>query len=65
MIVCTDKDEKFNIYKNKVKSRKVLFHIKDIFNDWWDDYKFKFKDRNRRPIIDKIVENFYYVNLFF
>ena len=58
MIVCTDKDELFNIYKSKVKSRKVLFHIKDIFNDWWDDYKIKFKDRNRRPIIDKVVDKF-------
>ena len=58
MIVCTDKDVKFNIYKNKVKNRKVLFHIKDIFNDWWDDYKIKFKDRKRRPIIDKVVDKF-------
>ena len=58
MIVCTGKDKEFNLYKDKVKDRKVNFHIKDIFNDHWDDYKVKFAHRKRRPIIDKVVNKF-------
>ena len=37
MIVCTEKDNDFILYKEKVKNRKVLFHIKDIFKDHWDN----------------------------
>lgn len=56
MIVCTSLDKDFDNYKDKVKNRKVLFHIKDIIKDWWDDYKIKFKDRKRCPIIDKVID---------
>ena len=59
MIICTEKDENFNLYKDKVKNRKVSFHIKDIFKDHWKNYKDKFKDRKRRPIIDKVVDKFF------
>ena len=58
MIVCTEKDKDFEIYKEKVNTRKVIFHIKDIFNDHWDNYKSKFANRKRRPIIDKVIDNF-------
>lgn len=58
MIVCTEKDNDFILYKEKVKNRKVLFHIKDIFKDHWDNYKIKFADRKRRPIIDKVISKF-------
>ena len=37
MIVCTEKDNDFEIYKEQVKNKKVLFHIKDIFKDHWDN----------------------------
>ena len=58
MIICTEKDVKFNFYKDKVKSRKILFHIKDIFKDHWNNYKIKFIHRKRRPIIDKVIDKF-------
>ena len=58
MIVCTEKDKNFELYKNKVNTKKVLFHIKDIFNDHWENYKIKFANRKRRPIIDKVINKF-------
>lgn len=58
MIVCTEKDESFNLYSDKVNCRKVNFHIKDIFKEHWEDYKIKFSNRKRRPIIDKVVSKF-------
>lgn len=33
MIVCTGNDKDFDLYKDKINNRKVLFHIKDIFHD--------------------------------
>ena len=58
MIVYTEKDKEFEIYKEKVNTRKVIFHIKDIFHDHWDNYKVRFSNRKRRPIIDKVIDNF-------
>ena len=58
MIVCTGNDKEFALYKDKVNDRKVKFHIKNIFNDHWDDYKIKFSNRNRRPVIDKVIDKF-------
>lgn len=55
MIVCTGNDKEFDLYKDKVNNRKVKFHIKDIFRDHWENYKIKFADRKRRPIIDKVT----------
>lgn len=58
MIICTEFDKEFDNYKSDVKNRKVRFHIKQIFKDHWDDYKIKFAYRNRRPIIDKVIDRF-------
>lgn len=58
MIICTELDKEFDKFKDKVKNRKVRFHIKDIFNDHWENYKIKFSNRNRRPIIDKVIDKF-------
>ena len=58
MIICTEKDDNYYLYKDTVKERKVKFHIKDIFIDHWDNYKSKFAHRKRRPIIDKVVNKF-------
>lgn len=58
MIVCTELDKDFDYYKEDVKIRKIRFHIKDIFMDHWNDYKIKFANRNRRPIIDKVIDKF-------
>ena len=65
MIVCTEKDNDFEIYKEQVKNKKVLFHIKDIFKDHWDNYKIKFANRKRRPIIDKVINNFIIIPMVF
>ena len=58
MIVCTALDKEFNNYKDIVNNRAIRFHIKDIFKEHWDDYKIKFSNRNRRPIIDKVIDKF-------
>lgn len=58
MIVCTGNDKEFDLYKDKINNRKVLFHIKDIFNDHWLNYKSIFAHRHRRPIIDKTIDKF-------
>lgn len=58
MIVCTGNDKEFELYKDNVNDKKVKFHIKNIFSDHWNDYKIKFSHRNRRPIIDKVVDKF-------
>ena len=41
-IICTQDDELFNEYKEKVSNRRVLFHIKDIFIDHWNNFLNKF-----------------------
>ena len=38
MIICTENDKNFNIYKDKVKNRKVIFTIKQIFEDHWNNF---------------------------
>ncbi|MGN0973250.1 MAG: transposase [Bacilli bacterium] len=38
MIICTENDKNFNIYKDKVKKRKVVFTIKQIFEDHWNNF---------------------------
>lgn len=58
MIICTQKDKDFYLYKDKVNDHKVYFHIKDIFLDHWNNYLFKFAHRKRRPIIDKTINKF-------
>ena len=58
MIVCTSNDKDFAYYKDSINNRKVLFFIKDIFKDHWEDYKIKFSNRKRRPIIDKVIDKF-------
>lgn len=58
MIICTGNDNDFIKYKDKIKNRKVIFHIKDIFLDHWKNYKIKFAHRKRRPIIDKTIDKF-------
>ena len=42
-IICTEDDNDFILYKDKVKDRKVRFKIKDIFKDHWDNFINKYK----------------------
>lgn len=58
MIICTEKDSDFYLYKDNIKKRKVLFSIKSIFIDYWEKYKVKFSNRKRRPIIDNVINKF-------
>ena len=54
MIICTENDEKFNIYKDRINNRKVIFTIKQIFNDNWNKFLF---DNPNIKICDIIYYN--------
>ena len=51
MIVCTEKDKEFEKYKDKVKNRKVIFTIKEIFEDWWNKFLESFPNLNIRDVV--------------
>ena len=54
-IICTQDDELFNEYKDKVSNRKVIFHIKDIFIDHWNNFLNKFPNFNiRQTVFDNV-----------
>ena len=38
MIICTENDKEFIKYESKVKNRKTIFTIKQIFKDWWNKF---------------------------
>lgn len=50
-IICTEDDKLFDEYKEKVFNRKVLFHIKDIFNEHWNDFLNEFPNLNIRETV--------------
>lgn len=58
MIICTQKDDLFSLYKDRVYDKSVRFHIKDIFIDWWDKYKFSHPHVKRRDIVDIVINKF-------
>lgn len=51
MILCTENDKDFIKYKDKVKNRKVIFTIKQIFQDWWNKFLNAYPNLNIRPIV--------------
>lgn len=54
-VICTQDDELFNEYKEKVSNRKVIFHIKDIFIDHWNNFLNKFPNFNiRQTVFDNV-----------
>ena len=54
-ILCTEDDELFQKYKDKVSIKKVLFHIKDIFKDHWNNFLNKYDYFNiRETVFDNI-----------
>ena len=54
-ILCTEDDELFQKYKDKVSIKKVLFHIKDIFIDHWNNFLNKYDYFNiRETVFDNI-----------
>lgn len=54
MIICTENDEKFNIYKDRINNRKVIFTIKQIFKDNWNKF---FSDNPNIKIRDIVYYN--------
>lgn len=56
MILCTENDKIFEIYKNKVKDRKVHFTIKQIFKDWWNKFLDSYPNFNIRDVVFTNVE---------
>ena len=55
-IICTSDDNEFYKYKNLIKSRKVNFRIKDIFEDHWDNFVEEHPDITIRDIVFKSVQ---------
>lgn len=56
MILCTENDKVFEIYKNKVKDKKVYFTIKQIFKDWWNKFLDSYPNFNIRDVVFTNVE---------
>lgn len=56
MILCTENDKEFILYKDKVKNRKTMFTIKQIFKDWWNRFLEKYPNLNIRNVVFSNVE---------
>ena len=56
MIICTEKDKEFEQYKDKVKNKKVIFTIKEIFKDWWNKFLETYPKLNIRDVVFSNVE---------
>ena len=56
MILCTENDKEFINYENKVKNRKTIFTIKQIFKDWWNKFLENYPNLNIRDVIFNNVE---------
>ena len=41
-IICTQDDSHFKDYENKISKREVIFNIKTIFKDHWNNFLNKF-----------------------
>lgn len=54
MIICTERDSNFVLYKDKVEDRKVRFTIKQIFRDWWTRF---LEDNPHLDIRDVVFKN--------
>lgn len=51
MILCAENDKDFIKYKDKVKDRKVIFTIKQIFKDWWNKFLDAYPNLNIRNVV--------------
>lgn len=56
MILCTENDKEFINYENKVKNRKTIFTIKQIFKDWWNKFLENYPNLNIRDVVFNNVE---------
>ena len=51
MIICTENDKDFIKYEAKVKNRKTIFTIKQIFKDWWNKFLETYPNINIRDVV--------------
>lgn len=56
MIICTENDKEFINYEDKVKNRKTIFTIKQIFKDWWNKFLETYPNLNIRDVVFNNVE---------
>ena len=58
-IICTQDDKEFNEYEERISNRKVIYHIKDIFRDNWNNFLNKFPKFNIRQTVFDNVKRIY------
>lgn len=51
MIICTENDKDFIKYEAKVKNRKTIFTIKQIFKDWWNKFLEAYPNISIRDVV--------------
>lgn len=51
MIICTENDRDFIKYEAKVKNRKTIFTIKQIFKDWWNKFLEAYPNISIRDVV--------------
>ena len=51
MIICTENDKDFIKYEAKVKNKKTIFTIKQIFKDWWNKFLETYPNINIRDVV--------------
>ena len=51
MIICTENDRNFIKYEAKIKNRKTIFTIKQIFKDWWNKFLEAYPNINIRDVV--------------
>lgn len=56
MIICNENDKDFIKYESKVKNRKTIFTIKQIFKDWWNKFLEEYPNLNIRNVVYSNVD---------
>ena len=51
MIICTENDKDFIKYEAKVKNRKTIFTIRQIFKDWWNKFLEAYPNISIRDVV--------------
>ena len=51
MIICTQGDNNFHLYKNDIDNKKVRFKIQVIFSKWWPIFLKTFNHLNIRQVV--------------
>ncbi len=51
MIICTENNKDFIKYEDKVKNRKTIFTIKQIFKDWWNKFLEAYPNISIRDVV--------------